>query len=297
MKLSEMQNDGIWVPQHICVFGESKAGKTQLAGQLAERFNLYWFDLENGWRTLLKMPKEWQERVTLFRIPDSRSYPVGIETMRKVVTGAPMNLCVHHGRHNCGLCEKSKAAFHPRFCLHELGQNDIFIVDSGTQLGNSAINHIIRNQDEEYKPGWEDYRKQGTLLDGFYSNIQQGAYNVVVLCLVTTARMEDNDKTRLVPVSGTDNFSRGIAKYFDHIVYCEAGLGQHNFASSTTFKQQILIGSRTDQAIEKFQTPKLLPFFTGEIPPLKKDPVADVMAALKGSAAKAVGLSQQEEKL
>lgn len=290
MKLSEIKDSG-WAPNHILVFGDSKTGKTELAGKLAEKFNLYWFDLENGWRTLLKLPRDQQERITLFRIPDSRSYPVAIETMRKIVTGVPMNLCILHGRHNCGICEKSKAAFHPRFCLHELGREDIFITDSGTQLGNSAINHIIRNQDEEYKPGWEDYRKQGTLLDGFYSNLQQGAYNAVVLCLATNARMEDPDKTKLVPSSGTDNFSRYIPKYFDHVVYCDVGTGQHNFGSSTTYRPQVVAGSRSDVALERFQVPSLVPFFTGEIPPLKKDPVADVMASLKGSAAKAAGLA------
>ena len=44
--------------QSVLVFGPPKCGKTQLVGQLATRFNLVWFDLENGSATLHKLPQE-----------------------------------------------------------------------------------------------------------------------------------------------------------------------------------------------------------------------------------------------
>ena len=33
-----------------------------LVGRLAERYNLLYFDLENGFETLLKLPQEWKDR-------------------------------------------------------------------------------------------------------------------------------------------------------------------------------------------------------------------------------------------
>jgi len=47
----------------VIVFGESKSGKTELVGRLAERYNLLYFDLENGFETLLKLPQEWKDRI------------------------------------------------------------------------------------------------------------------------------------------------------------------------------------------------------------------------------------------
>jgi hypothetical protein len=281
---------GIWRPQHVLAFGDSKSGKTELAGKLAERYKLHWFDLENGHTTLLKLPVEMQENITLYRIPDTRSYPVAIETMLKVITGIPVSICETHGKVSCEICIKAGAPAQ-RFALHELGENDIFVLDSGTQLGNSAMNNITSKQTDDYKPDWEDYRRQGFMLDRFLSNLQQGRYNAVVLTHTTMARMEDVQKTKLVPVMGTDNFSRNVAKYFDHIVYCDVGTGAHTFGSSTTYRPQILTGSRTDVAIERFEAPKLLPFFTGEIPPSKPDPLAAAMASLKSSASKAAELA------
>lgn len=289
MNLAEMeaQNHGVWEPQHVMVFGDSKTGKTELVGRLAEKFVLHVFDLENGYRTLLKLPPELKKNINIYSIPDTRSYPIAIETMLKVITGIEVKICILHGKIGCETCAKEGLPLHPPFCLRKLGPNEIFIVDSGTQLGNSAMSSICREKPDDYKPDWEDYRCQGSMLDRFLSNLQQGRYNAIVCTHTTTARMEDLQKTKLVPVMGTDNFSRNVAKYFDHVVFCDVGTGSHAFGSSTTYRPQILTGSRLDMAIEKFDTPKLLPFFTGEMPKLKADPVAAAMEALKGLKSKA----------
>lgn len=294
MKLTDIAEAarGVWQPQHVLVFGDSKTGKTELVGRLAERFNIHLFDLENGYKTLLKLPKEQQERVTIYRIPDTRTYPIAIETMLKVITGVPVKVCETHGKVGCEICTKANAPTQ-EFALSKLGPDDVFVVDSGTQLGNSAMNNITRDKSDDYKPDWDDYRRQGFMLDRFLSNLQQGRYNAIVVTHTTMARMEDTQKVKLVPVMGTDNFSRNVAKYFDHVVYCDVGTGTHTFGSSTTYRPQILTGSRTDVAIEKFETAKLLPFFTGEIPALKKDPAADALAALKRSAGAAKNLAKE----
>ena len=76
----------------VIVFGESKSGKTELVGRLAERYNLLYFDLENGFETLLKLPQEWKDRIELVSIPDTKVYPVAIETILKVLEGKVRHL-------------------------------------------------------------------------------------------------------------------------------------------------------------------------------------------------------------
>lgn len=281
-----------WEPQKILVFGDSKTGKSTLAGMLARMgFYLDWFDLENGYKILRKLPLEIQERVNLFKIPDTKSWPIAIETISKVVKGTKGNICLVHGKMACNVCDKEKSPDYPteEFDLRtSYGPKRILVIDSGTQLGISAINRVISGQDDTYKAGWEDYRKQGTLLDGVYSHIQQAWYNVIVICHTTQARMEDETKTKLVPVSGTDNYSRNLAKFFDHVVYCETGLGAHKFGSSTIFRPSILTGSRTDVAIENMKEPNLLPFFDGSISTAKEVPSA--VATLNSASLKATSL-------
>ena len=55
----------------VLVFGAPKTGKTQLAGALAEHFNLIWIDMENGHETLFKFPQEWQERIEIIELKDT----------------------------------------------------------------------------------------------------------------------------------------------------------------------------------------------------------------------------------
>lgn len=250
--------------QRVLVFGAPKTGKTELAAKLAEVYNLLWFDLENGYATLLKLPVEWQQRIEIVSIPDTKIFPIAIETMLKVITGAKYEICDEHGKIGCMLCKKEPAKPFTTVCLNELGDDTIVVLDSLTQLSNSAMNHLTKNQDDLYKPEWSDYRNQGQLLDKFLSQVQQAKFNVVCITHETETDMEDGKK-KLVPVAGTTSFSRNTAKYFDHVVYCEIKNRAHAFASSTTHSNLILTGSRTGARIEDAATPSLIPIFKGEV--------------------------------
>ena len=73
----------------VLVYGPPKVGKTQLVGELSKEFNLLWVDLENGYSTLFKLPQEQQDKIELIALPDSRVYPIGIDTSLKMVKGMP----------------------------------------------------------------------------------------------------------------------------------------------------------------------------------------------------------------
>lgn len=243
----------------VLVYGEPKSGKTQLAAALAENYKILFIDLENGYETLLKMPVSWQQNVEIISIPDTKVFPIAIETVLKIVTGAPVEICDEHGKVGCAICKKDSLPF-TRVCLNELTDDWIVVVDSLTQLSNSAMNHLTKGQADTYKPEWTDYRNQGQLLDKFLSQVQQAKYNIVCVTHVVETELEDGRK-KLVPVCGTTAFSRNTAKYFDHVVYCEIKNKKHNFASSTTYANNVLTGSRTDIALESSDSPSLLAIF------------------------------------
>lgn len=269
----------------VLVYGEPKSGKTQLAAALSSHFDLVFFDLENGYETLLKLPRGQQERIELISIPDTKVFPIAIETMLKVITGVRTEICEAHGKVACQICKKAEAAF-STVCLNDLPSSSIVVVDSLTQLSNSAMNHLTKNQEELYKPEWSDYRNQGQLLDKFLSQIQQAKFNVVCITHVVESQQEDG-KAKLFPVCGTTQFSRNTAKYFDHVVYCELKNKKHNFASKTTYANNVMSGSRMDISLEDKVDPTLLDIFLRKeesIVPVT--PAMNALSNLKGLVSK-----------
>lgn len=284
MKLTEKKLSKV---HRVLVYGEPKSGKTELVGALSSKFDLLYFDLENGYATLLKLPQSQQGRIELISIPDTKVFPIAIETMLKVISGNRTEICELHGKVNCPICKKDGAPVSV-VELNSLGDSTIVVVDSLTQLSNSAMNHLTKTQDDTYKPEWADYRNQGQLLDKFLSQIQQAKYNICCITHVVETELEDGRK-KLVPVCGTTAFSRNTAKYFDHVVYCEVKNKKHNFASSTCYSSNVMSGSRTDVVIEGKVIPTLLDIFT-TLAPIAETPATSALAHLKSLQSQAGGL-------
>jgi len=232
----------------ILVFGAPKSGKTQLAAGLASKYKIIWFDLENGYGTLLKLPREYQERIELVSIPDSKTFPIAVETMLKVITGKEVQICEAHGKVLCPLCKKDNAPT-TTINLSEVGQDTVVVIDSLTQFTNSAIAFITKDKPDDYKMDFSDWGNLRAVVEKFLSQIQQAKYNVVCISHEEEVEMEDGRK-KIVPVCGSSKSSRNTAKYFDHVVYCEMKNRKHIAASSTTYANNILTGSRTDVVLE-----------------------------------------------
>jgi len=266
----------------VLLFGPPKSGKTQLAGELSRAFNLIWVDLENGVDTLLKLPLEQQERIEVISLPDTRSFPVAIETCLKAIKGGRGKICEQHGKWNCMTCAKDPVATPSvEICLSELPLDTIVVFDSLTQLTNSAIAHITKAQPEDYKLEYDDWANLGKLMDVFLSHVQQAGFHVVCISHETEVKMEDG-KDKLVPTAGTRNFSRNTAKYFDEVVYCEVKNKKHAVGSSTTYSGNILTGSRSGTSLESATSASLVPIFTGER--VTSNPVTDKTPATAAAA-------------
>lgn len=246
----------------VLVYGPPKAGKTKLYGGLAKKYKLLVIDLENGNKTLRSLPLEYQKNIFVLSLPDTRVYPIAAETCLAMIKGAKGTVCEDHSKWNCLVCKKN-ARPSEEIELNALGQDWIVCFDSLTQLSNSIMAHLTRTKDDLYKPEWEDYRNQGALLDKFLSQVQQAPFNCCCVTHETETKMEDG-KAKLVPIAGTTNFSRNTAKYFDDVVYCNVVNKKHGFASSSTWSNQVLTGSRGSINIEDQEEPSLLPFFDQE---------------------------------
>lgn len=266
----------------VLLFGPPKSGKTQLAGELSKEFNLLWFDLEAGIDTLLKLPIEQQERIEVISLPDTRTFPIAIETCLKAIKGARGKICEEHGKWNCAICNKdSKPSIEIE--LSTLPLDTIVVFDSLTQLTQSAISHITKSQPDDYKMNYDDWGNLSKLMDTFLSHVQQAGFHVVCISHETETEMEDG-KMKLVPTAGTRAFSRNTAKYFDEVFYCEVKNRKHVVASSTTYSGNILTGSRSGAVLETEAAASLIPIFKGEVklvnPVTAGAPAAKAVSAL-----------------
>lgn len=280
----------------ILIYGGPKTGKSLLAGKLAEYYNLIWFDLENGHETLFQLPAAWQERIEIISLPDTRAYPVAIETCLKVVK-SKCSICEEHGKVSCMICKKEESQMmkvdpncgaHKKLFvdvdINNLDHKHVVVFDSMTQLTNSAIAHITKGEPDDYKLNYDDWGYLGKLMDIFLSHIQQAGYNVVVISHETEAETEGKKKT-LVPVAGTRNFSRNAAKYFDHVIYAERKNKKHVFSSDTTYATNILTGSRTSARLEDSAEPSLLTIFHPAEDGIPTKPTAVNQSDLRGDTA------------
>lgn len=267
-KLDMMEEDD---SHRVIIFGGPKTGKTELAMRLAEKFNVLYIGLENGHSTGLKLPKEWQKRIEVVNLPDTRDYSIGIETCLRISKGKLVHICDTHGKHDCMICKKIPDAKWTDVELDKLDKSWVVVFDSLTQLTNSAISKITFGKPEDYKLDFDDWRMLGVMMDMFLSRIQQAPYNVICISHESQVEMEDG-KNKLVPTAGSQNFSRNTAKYFGTVIYAEIKMKKHVFSSGSTASTQALTGSRTGLTLESSTAPSLLELF--KLPAAKKQEIA-----------------------
>lgn len=248
-------------PNHsILLYGPPKSGKTKLVGtaaQLPEIKNIYWFDLENGVETLVHMglSDEEMEKITVIKLPDTRENPIAIETMLRIFSAKqPVRICEEHGKVNCVQCkDKGGVDFH----LGQCGHNDLIVIDSGSQLGDSAINATCKGKDVMFKPGWDEYGLVAKWLGDILSVIQQAHFTNFVVITHEIALEGDDKKDRMYPLMGSKGFCMKVAKYFGTVAYVHMKLGKHAAGSKSTYRPDVVTGSRVNASLEDAKAPDM----------------------------------------
>lgn len=253
------------------IYGPPKSGKTALVGKLAERFTLHWLDLENGVKTLLNpemLKPAYRKNVNVITVPDHRLYPVAIDTVRAVLKGGERKICYDHGKVNCPVCGKREDARHSTLNILNFTDKDVLVIDSLSQLSASAMNKVVLKEisapaGEEYKATFNDYAKQGALLEEVLSLIQVIDINVVCISHAVDTEKAESTKEAIVPLAGTRNFSKLAAKYFDEVVYVSVVNKKHSAYNSTNSFTNILTGGRSGAKLDgqKDNEISLLPLF------------------------------------
>ena len=265
MKASDYKQS---MARKILVYGPPKSGKTDKVAQLAETKKLWWFDLEDGFKTVIHSPRikpEWLNNIEVFRCADTPMAPIGLMTLLKVIKGGEHKICDRHGAINCLECSKNTAAGFTNINVSTFTNNDVLVIDSASQLVNSSMNwiakDIIAKENFDWKPGWDEYGKQGFILNRIYGIVQQAFYNVVCISHEELTDTEVPGQKKITPVGGTSNFSKTFAKFFDDIAYCYIENGKHKIATSSTYRANIITGSRAGKELEKMDNPSLLELF------------------------------------
>lgn len=247
MKLTNYQTKAA---RKILVYGAPKTGKTEFVGALAAKKRLWWLDMEDGIKTLLRPESsaaKHLDSIELIRLPDTQLFPIAIETVLKIIKGGACKVCHKHGKVGCGICLKEAPTEFTTIDVNSFTNDDVLVLDSVSQLSVSTMNFICKDQilkgNDDYKPDWDDWRKQGFLLDRIFSIVQQANFNVVAISHEQLVEMEDGKK-KLVPIGGTSNFSKTFAKYFDDVVYAEVLNRKYRFYTAASQAPSAVVGSR-----------------------------------------------------
>lgn len=251
MKLAELKQSSA---RHILLYGSPKSGKTTAYGQLAKKFDLHVFDMEDSTKTLMSLPPALMERINVTRIPDTSENSLAFQTMMKLFKAKKGKICHAHGKYACSDKECATAFDDIDFRTFTDLKRYIVVMESYSQLVESTMNFIMSKAiaagDWDAKAGWDEYGKQGRVLDFFGNFIQTCPFNIIVVSHETMVKLPDGSE-KLVPIGGTSNASKTFAKFFDDVVYCQIKNGKHRMISSTTGVNGILAGSRTNKVISE----------------------------------------------
>lgn len=276
----------------ILLYGETTTGKTRLAATLAKVpwiEHLYWFDIDNGSETLVTMVKEGAltvdqaMKILIYQIPDSLETPMVFETVMKCLTvKADHVICDAHGKISCVPCatknERGQISDYQgqKFNIGLLTDRDVLVLDSGSALADSILNHCKNTIKTGKNEKRDQYAEQGTHISNLGLVVQGSRVNIVVITHTLVVEVEDHAVTKIednktsktavvqsihYPLMGTRNMCAKFGKYFGNIIYMHKKMNMHKAASGSTYQPDVLTGSRAGWRIEDEKTPDFATLF------------------------------------
>lgn len=255
MKLTELAKQ----PQRgqsILLYGAPKSGKTIRAASIAKHFKrVIWLDLENGIQAVINSPTLTQEEkshIEVLQLPDTQTNPIAITTVMKILSGNKTEVCEKHGVVNCLSCKKDSSPF-MTFEMKAEGTDTVLVVDSLTQLSLSATAQVC-GPDLDKATDIRNFGRSNDRLSMCLSFIQQAPYHTIFIshenAVEDLTEKNTKDKTdvevEIVPFAGTKAFSRNVAKFFGHVLYCEHKPSGFVVGSMQNYNNSILTGNRAN---------------------------------------------------
>lgn len=242
----------------IIIYGAPGSGKTWSIGRLAESHNLYYFSLENGYRTLLNpdcVAPEFRKNIQIIQMLDTPETPIAATSLDSFFRNRKGSFCEAHGRNDCPLCKRSGDPFLD-ISIPDLGPKDILIFDSLTQWENSISFYLTGGKDTDAKGDFEYWRKLALYLARSLSRIQL-INNCSIIVISHEAGVEMVTGTdRIVPAGGSKNFARSNARFFDGAYYAYKENKKHKLASASTFSNIIDTKDRSAFDTSQFKDPR-----------------------------------------
>lgn len=256
MKLSQMQRKRT---EKVMIFGGPKSGKTKVIGDLAlEGYKLKIIDIEESYKTLFQLPVSAQDNIEVFAIPDMPTSPLGARFLVNFVkNGGRSYICEEHMQVNCAACRQKEKFIDLDYRNWE--EDSILVLESGNQLQRSVMSDILGLQRLEKKPEWDDYARQGAVMEMILGYLQAMPISVIVTSHEVQAEFENKTK-KIVPVCGTSTYSANGAKFFDHVIYT-AVEGKNYRAYSSNKILNTIAASRYGIDLSELPEPSLLPIF------------------------------------
>lgn len=254
-------------PKQMALFyGDSFAGKTYAVGQFARKYNLIWFDLEQGATTLATaIPKEFHKNVELIQVQDTMEEPIATKTLLKVVKG---DKAVKINPNTGAIWSEIKDKDIEPIVLDmpNLDTNTVLVIDSLTQLSDSSMAHFLGRIPElgYKKKEYAHYDQQGLYLKNLFVCCQRLKCHVVFITHQENIEQEDGSE-KITPTGGTRNFARTIARKFDHVVHCKVHNRKHSYNSTTSKDHRVIAGSRLNVDIPDAESVANLFSHNGEI--------------------------------
>ena len=235
------------------VYGPPKTGKTELIATIATSTHfdtIYWFDTENGVDTLKRMHREGKltdeqiAKIVYIKLIDTKDAPEALNTLLKsLCTRQPVNICQVDGLID-SVEGKSKKWPFIKFHYAALNSRCAIVIDSLSQVGQSAAALATQGKPTEYKLQLDDYGAMGKWLADLLSTIQAAKY-CYFFCISHEVMFEEEGKSaRIVPMCGTKTFSNTVGKYFGTQIYLALKAKKHTAVSTTTSTSTAQAGSR-----------------------------------------------------
>lgn len=265
--------------QRVVLMGGPKTGKTALISQLATKYELLYWDLENGKDTLIACCSDAQlDNIEYIKLPDSYNNAVAVKTLLNAYcqgTGIGY-VCADHGAWKCPKCV-TKTDTNIQIDLNKMKAGDgwIHVIDSATQFALSQLHNLcvvngIKREDavigeKENKVTLGLWDGVGAAIDRLFSTFQASDFHLCVTAHELEVEMPDKSK-KLVPYVGTKKYAHNFGKYFSAVIRLSLTNKKHKVESTTTSSVNANVGGRRTIDLSKPGT-SLTDFF---------DPVAEI---------------------